>query len=166
MEVLGTAARFGLLRLLQRIPSLRQALWFVRPQEYAATPDDLASLKHLDSSSPMPDQLGNLPITILTHGQPFPGPFAVLESGWLAAQHRLAALSQRAVLITAQNSNHMIHFDQPDMVVDAVREVHTAASHNQSLHQNDPGRVFIKMTLQACDRATPLPDQPRRAAVQ
>jgi pimeloyl-ACP methyl ester carboxylesterase len=128
MKVLEAASRFGLPRLLQKIPAVRQALWFVRPDEYAATADDLASLKHLDCSSLVPGQLGDLPVVILTHGQPFPGPFLVLESGWLAAQRRLAALSTRAVLITAENSNHMIHLEQPDLVVDVVREMHTAAA--------------------------------------
>jgi pimeloyl-ACP methyl ester carboxylesterase len=141
MQVLGMAARFGLLRVLQRIPSARQAIWFVRPQEYAATADDLASLQHLDCSSPVPGQLGHLPVVILTHGQPFPGPFAALESGWAAAQQRLAALSHQAVLITAPGSNHMIHLDQPELVVDAVRKLHTAASDKQSFAQNDAAGV-------------------------
>jgi pimeloyl-ACP methyl ester carboxylesterase len=137
MKVLEVAARFGVPRLLQRIPSVRQAVWFVRPDDYAATADDLASLKHLDCASPMPDQFGDLPLVILTHGQPFPRPFAILESGWLAAQHRLAALSKRAV-ITAENSNHMIHLEQPELVVDAIREMHAAASPDRSRQENDP----------------------------
>jgi pimeloyl-ACP methyl ester carboxylesterase len=141
MKVLETASRFGLPRFLQKIPSLRQALWFVHPNEYSATADDLASLKHLDCSSPTPGQLGDLPLVILTHGQPFPGPFAVLESGWMASQHRLAALSRQATLISAQNSNHMIHLEQPDLVIDAVRRMHSIASHNEI----DPGKF-------ACDQ--------------
>jgi pimeloyl-ACP methyl ester carboxylesterase len=137
MRVLETAARFGLVRLLRQIPAVRQMLWFVRPDEYAAAADDLASLKRLDPSSSAPGQLGDLPLVILTHGQPFPGPFAVLESGWLASQQRLLALSRQAVLITAENSNHMIHLDDPDVVIDAVRQV--IHNHRASFINSDDG---------------------------
>ncbi len=130
IKLLETASRFGLPRLLRKIPSMRQALWFVRPDEYAAAADDLVSLRRLDCSSPVPGQLKSLPLAVLTHGQPFPGPFAVLESGWLESQQRLAALSNRSTLTTARNSNHMIHLEQPDLVIDAVRQVHALASQN------------------------------------
>jgi hypothetical protein len=63
-------------------------------------------------------------------GQPFPGPFALLEEGWLAAQHRLAALSDRSTLTTADSSNHMIHLDQPELVIDLVRQMHGVVSQN------------------------------------
>jgi pimeloyl-ACP methyl ester carboxylesterase len=122
VKVMEVASRFGLPRLLRRIPALRQGLWFVRPDEYAAAADDLASLRHLNPASPVRGQLKDVPLAVLTHGQPFPGPFAVLENGWLASQHRLAALSSRSTFTTAQNSNHMIHLDQPDLVIDAVRQ--------------------------------------------
>lgn len=130
-KALEVASRFGLLRLLRRIPAMRQALWFVRPDEYAATADDLASLRQLDCASPAPGQLKDLPLAVVTHGQPFPGPFAVLEGGWMASQHRLAALSTQSTLTTAQDSNHMIHLEQPDVVIDAVRRIHDLASRNR-----------------------------------
>ena len=130
VRILQTVSWFGLPRLLRQIPSMRQALWFVRPDEYAATADDLASLTRLDSSSPASGQLKDLPLAVLTHGQPFPGPFAVLETDWLPSQHRLSALSSRSSLITAQDSNHMIHLEQPGLVIDAVRLMHGLASRN------------------------------------
>jgi pimeloyl-ACP methyl ester carboxylesterase len=122
-KVMEVASRFGLPRLLRRIPALRQGLWFARPDEYAAMADDLASLRNLNPAPPVPGQFKDVPLAILTHGQPFPGPFAVLENGWLASQHRLAALSNRSTLTTAENSNHMIHLDQPDLVIGAVRQM-------------------------------------------
>jgi pimeloyl-ACP methyl ester carboxylesterase len=67
--------------------------------------------------------LGDLPITVITHGQPFPGPFAVLDKGWREGQDRLAALSTNSVLLVAEKSNHMIHADEPDLVIGAIREV-------------------------------------------
>ncbi|HEX5314593.1 MAG TPA: hypothetical protein VFX38_06800 [Gammaproteobacteria bacterium] len=65
--------------------------------------------------------LGDLPLIAITHGRPFPGPFATLEKYWGAAQERLAALSTNGELIIAKNSNHMIQHDEPDVVVAAIR---------------------------------------------
>ena len=132
VRILETASRFGLPRLLRHLPSLREAFWFVRPDEYEATADDLASLRSLDRSASAPGRLKDLPLCVLTHGQPFPGPFAVLEEGWLESQHRLAALSSQAMLIPALESNHMIHIDQPDLVVDAVRQMHASLAHGRT----------------------------------
>jgi pimeloyl-ACP methyl ester carboxylesterase len=69
---------------------------------------------------------GSVPLTVITHGQPFPGPFAILETDWSQGQARLAALSTNSTLIVAKNSNHMIQQDEPALVVDAIRQMHTA----------------------------------------
>ena len=130
VKIQEAASRFGLPRLLRKIPSMQEALWFVRPDDYAAAADDLLSLRSLDCSSRAPGQLRDLPLAVLTHGRPFPGPFALLEEGWLAAQHRLAALSGRSSLTVAHSSNHMIHLDQPELVIDLVRQMHGVVSQN------------------------------------
>jgi hypothetical protein len=67
------------------------------------------------------------------HGQPFPGPFFILEKGWSEGQTRLAGLSTNSLLIRANNSNHMIQIDEPGLVVDAVRRVHAAARNKAKL---------------------------------
>jgi len=61
----------------------------------------------------------------MTHGQAFPGPFAVLEKNWSDGQSQLAALSTDSVLIVAKDSNHMIQQDEPELVVDAIRRMCT-----------------------------------------
>jgi pimeloyl-ACP methyl ester carboxylesterase len=130
-RVLALAARFGLPRVLRRcFPSLRAQLTFVKPSEFAATADDLASLQRVKPPLSEPGgfgTLGDLPLIVVEHGQPFPGPFALLEKYWADGQNRLAALSTKGELILAQKSNHMIHLDQPDLVVNAIQRVHTAA---------------------------------------
>jgi len=70
---------------------------------------------------------------VITHGQPFPGPFFILEQGWSEGQTRLAALSTNSLLIRANNSNHMIQVDEPGLVVDAIRRVHAAARNKVQL---------------------------------
>src|ERR1700733_13874472 len=68
----------------------------VRREYFAAASDDITSLRRASSWLRQPGALGvlgDLPVVVITHGQPFPGPFAVLEGGWREGQERLAALS-------------------------------------------------------------------------
>ncbi len=130
-KAIELAARFGLLRLLSQFVLLDQVgLSFVRPAEYSAAGDDLASLQIVERSTGNfggVGSLGDLPLAVITHGLPFPGPFFILENGWSEGQTRLAALSTNSLLIRANNSNHMIQIDEPGLVVDAIRRVHAGA---------------------------------------
>lgn len=133
-SVIETAARFGLLRLLNHwIPLDRYGFPFIRPVEYAAGADDIQSILNADNAvreSLSPGIFGDMPVAILTHGIPFPGPFAVLENDWTEGQARLAAMSSNSYLEVAKKSNHMINHDQPTLVVEAIRRVQTAARHH------------------------------------
>jgi pimeloyl-ACP methyl ester carboxylesterase len=98
----------------------------VRREHFAAASDDIESLKRASPWLRQPDALGllgNMPVVVITHGQPFPGPFAVLEEGWREGQEKLTGLSTNSVLIVADKANHMIHHDEPRMVVDAIQTV-------------------------------------------
>jgi pimeloyl-ACP methyl ester carboxylesterase len=132
----GVAAQVGLLRLLGIwLPLDRYGFWLSKPAEYTALCDDLASLDRVPAPrrvSATEGSLGSLPAIVITHGLPFPGPFAVLEKGWAEGQEHLAALSTDSVLIRAENSNHMIQHDQPELVVEAIRRIHTAVSKGTS----------------------------------
>jgi pimeloyl-ACP methyl ester carboxylesterase len=139
-------ARFGVLRLLgQLFPLDHVGFSFVRPAEYSAAGDDLASLQLV--KVPIGNfggggSLGDLPLAVITHGQPFPGPFSILEKGWSDGQKRLAALSTNSLLIRANNSNHMIQVDEPELVVDAIRRVHVAACNKVRLARDGPSQEF------------------------
>jgi len=130
-------ARFGVLRLLSHMfPLDHVGFSFVRPAEYSAAGDDLASLQLVEL--PTVDfgcvgGFGDLPLAVITHGQPFPGPFVILEKGWSEGQTRLAALSTNSLLVRANNSNHMIQIDEPGLVLDAIRRVHAAAGNKVRL---------------------------------
>lgn len=65
-------------------------------------------------------------LAVITHGQPFPGPFFIFEKGWSEAQTRLAALSTNSLLIRANKSNHVIQVDEAELVVGAIRRFHAA----------------------------------------
>jgi pimeloyl-ACP methyl ester carboxylesterase len=138
-RVLGYAARFGVLRILRPpflkanvaglAPVVRQAAAAVclKPHCFFAAADEVASvLKCARSWRNLPDgsgTLGNLPVTVITHGQPFPRPFSVAEKYWSEGQKRLAALSANGTFIVAEKSNHMIHDDEPELVLDAIRRL-------------------------------------------
>ena len=136
-RMVGLVSRFGVLRLLSHWVSLdRFGLWLTKPAEYAALCDDLASLERVPASMRVSESagtLGPLPVIVITHGQPFPGPFAVLEKNWSEGQTQLAALSTNSVLMVAKNSNHMIQHDEPALVVGAIRRMHSAVEKGTSL---------------------------------
>jgi len=131
-RIAAKAAQFGVLRLLRRwVPLERYGFWLSRAGEYEALCDELASLErvpHSDRTSKAAGSLGDLPVTVITHGVPFPGPFAVLEKNWNEGQQRLAALSTESQLIVGQKSNHMVQQDEPDLVVAAIQRMHACSS--------------------------------------
>jgi len=98
----------------------------VRREYFAAASDDIASLERAASWLVKPDAfppLGDLPLAVVTHGKPFPGPFAVLEKSWRAGQEHLAALSTNSVFRVAEQANHMVQNDDPQAVIEAIRSV-------------------------------------------
>ena len=138
-QAISMAARFGALRLLRLwVPLDRYGLWLTKPSEYSALCDELASVERMPAAgrvSEKPGSFGALPMIVITHGLPFPGPFAVLETNWTEGQQKLAALSSNHVLIVAHNSNHMIQHDEPALVLEAIRRIHTAVVAGKPLPQ-------------------------------
>jgi pimeloyl-ACP methyl ester carboxylesterase len=128
VALLRAAAAVGLIRLFANLfggrikdeadAAMRAAT--ARPAFYRAIAGELASLR-----GPVRDfgNLGDLPLIVITHGKPFPGPFAALEPFWRPGQERLAARSSRGELWVAENSNHMIAADEPALVIEALRRV-------------------------------------------
>ena len=69
-----------------------------------------------------------MPLVVLAHGIPFADPFPgwpsdKMEGIMFALQQDLAQLVPDARLIVATESGHNIHQDQPELVIDAVRQV-------------------------------------------
>ncbi len=108
----------------------------LRPTMYRGMRDDFRALTRLPESqrkSWPAGTFGALPLVVVTHGQPFPGPLATVERHWGAGQQRLAALSTNSRFVLAKNSNHMIQDDEPAVVVDAIRRAYDAATKGCSL---------------------------------
>lgn len=128
VALLRAAAAVGLIRLFANLfggrvkdeadAAMRAAT--ARPAFYRSIADELASLRGPARNF---GSLGDLPLIVITHGKPFPGPFAALEPFWRPGQERLAARSSRGELWVAENSNHMIAADEPALVIAALRRV-------------------------------------------
>ena len=158
LTLVTIAARFGILRLIGKLrrrepPSLPAEIQ-ARTEAIAESPAFFrgmgADLKALDRYDPAlrhpgaTGSLGDLPLAVITHGQPFPGPMARLEKYWSAGQQRLAALSTNGELVVAHNSNHMVQLDEPQVVVDAIRRVLDAAA-RRSLQDPAHGRASAEV---------------------
>jgi pimeloyl-ACP methyl ester carboxylesterase len=93
--------------------------------------DLLASDREVRRAGPLP----RVPIRVLVHGISFdPGgaPIPRLERAWRALAAELAAAGRDGEVVVAERSHHRIAEDEPDVVVDAVREVLAAAEHDAS----------------------------------
>ena len=94
------------------------------PNRERLDPDaSAAEVRAATSASP----LRPLPLIVLTHGRswdwPPSYPAAALEAVWLLLQENLAALTPNSRLVVAGQSGHFIPGDQPDLVIDAIRQV-------------------------------------------
>jgi hypothetical protein len=82
--------------------------------------------------------LGNMPLVVLTRGK---GGFdgrqdsLLLENERLQAQEALVHLSSNSKHIIDMNSGHNIHVEDPPAVINAIKEVFTAAEKHTELKQ-------------------------------
>jgi hypothetical protein len=78
----------------------------------------------------------NIPLIVLRHGIPidFPPPLnaksSQFEAMYIALDQDLASRSPHGQLRVAEHSGHFIQLDQPQLVVDAIHDVWTAAGYN------------------------------------
>ena len=92
---------------------------------------------HAELAAAQITSLGDLPLMVLSHGQPMamPGLAEAVnqasEQLWQQLQAELAALSSRGRLVVAEGSGHYLQLERPELVIDAIAEVVTAARTNQ-----------------------------------
>jgi len=107
------------------------AAWLAAPPEFA---DDAASERNdvTASSEQMREAataspLRPMPLVVLTRSRPleFPAGFPAdaLEAAWRPRQDELVSLVPDARLVVAERSGHYIQIDEPEMVIEAVRQV-------------------------------------------
>jgi pimeloyl-ACP methyl ester carboxylesterase len=131
----GPAAAPPLVAVPERLPAATAEMYRTMAVADATRLDTMiAELEALETSQ---DQvrglraagLGDRPLVVLSHGQAqaLPGvPDAVnaaYEQAWQTMQAELAALSLNGRRLVAAQAGHMIHHEQPEVVVDAIRAV-------------------------------------------
>jgi pimeloyl-ACP methyl ester carboxylesterase len=150
LRLVAWLAKIGLLRLL-RMRGLAQsppALPLSPAQiealnsRYPTAPwfrtgaDEFTSMLRIgDSMSGLAEAgtLGNIPVAVISHGKPFPGPFAVLETNHLQGQRQLAALSRNSLFVVAEHSSHAVPLEEPEVVIDVIRRVVESARNGTPL---------------------------------
>lgn len=96
----------------------RQSFWETAYSE-------LVSAGHSFDQVRSAGDLGDLPLIVLSATLPFGDTPEELEAQgfWVEAQEAQAGLSSRGEFIAVENSRHYIYVDQPQVVIDAVREI-------------------------------------------
>jgi pimeloyl-ACP methyl ester carboxylesterase len=97
------------------------------------------SLMQLKFSS---EDLGNIPLVVITAGKEPEGKENGYSQKWIDEQSKiwkelqkeLATLSENSTTLVAENSDHMIPYYQPTIIVDAVQEI-MKKMHSSSLKQ-------------------------------
>ena len=139
------AAKTGLLKTLGKLggekaippsamklpPALRQTYLEIGFQAkfFQSNLDELAAVAESDRRVSAAGPLGDIPLTVIRHG--IPDIFAKMpaeqarqaEQAWQELQSNLATLSSNSKMIVAEKSGHGIQTDQPELVVDAIRQM-------------------------------------------
>ena len=98
--------------------------------EYAADEESCAAMRSLQNRS-----LGSIPLTIVSASELATPPNANLSAEekqrtmavWAELQAELVTLSSNAKQVIAEGAGHYIHIDQPELVINAIREMVEAA---------------------------------------
>jgi len=139
------ASRLGMLNLLGKLmgekatppivmklpPEIRTTYLEVgfQPRYFQSNLDELAASGESDRQLSATGSLGDIPLTVIRHG--IPDLFASMpaeqsrqaEIVWQELQMELGTLSSNSQLMVAEKSGHGIQIDQPDIVVDAIRQM-------------------------------------------
>jgi pimeloyl-ACP methyl ester carboxylesterase len=88
------------------------------------TYDDIrVSGEQVQAAAPLPD----VPLIVLRHGtvlqHPAGWPVTAVEQAWREGQEALAKSTPQGKVVVAQSSGHFIQVDQPQLIVDSVKEV-------------------------------------------
>ena len=140
MRRLALAARFGILRLIagmfpQHFRSIKggppvayagPVSLYLRAARYEETADEMAAYGRVPGAMTKPGgfgSLGDLPLVVISRAplDPITGNPTLPE--WQQAQFRLLQLSSRSVHIVADKSGHNIQDSEPDLVVNAIRNM-------------------------------------------
>ena len=91
-----------------------QALW-CRPKCFEAMAEHIRVLPEATASAASIASLGELPLIVISSGDQTPDV--------RAAHEKLAKMSSRGRVVLASKSGHWVPYDEPELIVDAIREI-------------------------------------------
>jgi pimeloyl-ACP methyl ester carboxylesterase len=145
-QTIWTAARIGLVRAFwaaawpqvfpttQNLsPATRAEIGVLqaRSRQIKTVLREDALLTHDNAQLSSATSLGHLPVIVLAAGQNVEH-----DPLWLPAQQQTARLSSNSKLVVVDGSSHYIHWDQPALVANAIRQVVQAARTDQQLSRS------------------------------
>jgi pimeloyl-ACP methyl ester carboxylesterase len=101
----------------------RLIAFFLKSHAYRTLADEGVGLEQDLARNTPPPSLGNMPLVVIAEGNPRHPYMKANLATWHELQRELAALSTRGRLVIAENSAHFIHRTEPELILDAVREV-------------------------------------------
>ncbi len=118
----SAVARVGVGRLIVKLPAIASGApangeayypLYIRPQSFRTTANEYRELPASAAEAAAVKSFGDLPLIVLT---------AKLNDnpGWPEWQNELLELSSNSEHLFAENSGHVIQFDQPDAAVSAI----------------------------------------------
>lgn len=139
-KVLKIATPIGLVRWLVAA-EMRSYIRLPEPEQIQKTLDLFFTSKHLRSQAKMASHFGQsvqitkentstiqVPVIIISRGKDdnsFPWTSAKKEKDWRQSHATLAKKLANAKLISADKSDHMIIFDQPELIVSSIKNLVT-----------------------------------------
>jgi pimeloyl-ACP methyl ester carboxylesterase len=125
--LLTLARKVGLVRLMGSMVgdapglppgvAMEMALLQTQPQSLRATTSE-GLARSMDDAALNGSSLGAIPLVVIAAGNSM---MSIL--GWAEAQAELAELSREGQLVVAEGSSHLVHVEQPEVVIDAVLSV-------------------------------------------
>jgi pimeloyl-ACP methyl ester carboxylesterase len=111
----------------------RLRAFFLKSHTYHTLVDEGVGLEQDLASGMKPPNLGDMPLVVIAEGGPtFPYMVDNLAQ-WHALQQELADLSTDGHLVIAKKSAHFIHRSEPELILEAVRDVVAAVRSGQPI---------------------------------
>jgi pimeloyl-ACP methyl ester carboxylesterase len=128
--------RFGVVRLVpallgpyaEAVPEVQARV--LRPGIFGAMAREGDAYAAIPEEQRRPGGFGtldDLPVVVVVRGRADMGGVVEFEQEWREAHRRLSELSSNSILIVAERSGHIVHVEEPDVYVNAVRRVVVAA---------------------------------------
>lgn len=84
---------------------------------------EILGLGQIEAQAPNPQDLGDLPITVITATKPPPGAPKRAQPIWIRVQREFARQLSNGHFVLAKGAGHYIHKDKPELVIREIRKM-------------------------------------------